>query len=341
MLEERSEKRVIRPQESPTGQLPPVMGGKGDAVRSSIKDLERHGIIEEGRALTNVPSLRKNIGVVVRQGGRHKLEGTECEDAILVRQDVTLGNKRKYDLLAVFDGLGGRANSAEASLKSAEFLDAFIREKASGYRDPKSLIVDALGWANDELRKYYKKAHGWKPPDELSEEEQLDMLIEGVKDSKKAHEISKGPASTVTVALVGDDLAVGSIGDSRAYVFRNKIEGRLLADDQKVTFGENVLGNAPKKINIPSRVKVVDGFDPKTDSIALMSDGVSRALSDMFLKKSRIVLSTYLRKMIEEKGVHDPQTIAVNLVLGIEKERQRRDHYGDDMSLIMRLPETG
>jgi protein phosphatase len=206
---------------------------------------------------------------------------TDNEDSFLVadltepcalRQSVMLERKvgKCGLLLVVADGMGGMAAGEVASEMATDAIYSHLmqasRPKATEPRRFAERLQEALETANEDI-------HGYAA----------------------AHPELRGMGTTATaVGLLGDSMYVAQVGDSRAYLVRDR-RIRQLTQDQSVTQGLVETGETVAE-RVPGRERsvVLQALGPATqvsvamthqrmqreDVVVLCSDGLSSAVSN-------------------------------------------------------------
>jgi len=198
------------------------------------------------------------------------------------------------------------------------------------------IVADGLGGHNagevasaivvDELPKAYYGREGSDYFADLCDA--IDHVNKCVFDSAADSELCAGMGSTLVVALiVSEFLVVANVGDSRAYLFRERLLHRLTIE-HVVNRSEIFWGGAdPEKQHSHVLTKAV-GAEPfvlpsvgfhrirEGDCVLLCSDGLTDALSDGQIQD---ILSTY------------PVAKAVRTLM----DRANEQHAGDNVSVIL------
>lgn len=177
----------------------------------------------------------------------------------------------KKDLLIIADGMGGHKAGEIASKTAINKVRHFIKNKSENYKKNKNdimnLINDAIRYANLSIQKVAKK-----------------------------DESLKGMGTTLIVALIiENEVYIGHIGDSRAYLINNKSIKQITKDHSLVaellengTITEKEAENYPHKnvitraLGCENKIKV-DKYNikiKKNDVLLLCTDGLSNMVSD-------------------------------------------------------------
>lgn len=168
----------------------------------------------------------------------------------------------KYNLLVVADGMGGHNAGEIASKLAATTIRDFVFEKYNSYDDKEELIRDAIIKSNSII---------------YLEQNQNEEL--------------KGMGTTTTCCLISaNELFLGHVGDSRAYIINDKGIRKITIDHSFVqelikngSITEDEAQNHPQR-NLVTRAVgteqniIVDTKTEKiqnTDSIIICSDGLT------------------------------------------------------------------
>ncbi len=214
-------------------------------------------------------------------------------------------NERVY---VVADGMGGALGGAKASSLAVEAIEAKFKSQAPSYADMelvKAWIENSISAANEEIYNQSEKDASYK-----------------------------GMGTTVVVGVVvdNDSLLIGHVGDSRAYLIRNK-KHRLLTNDHSVVqemvragrLTEEQARINPYK-NLITRClghdeKVEIDFNPvalePNDWIIICSDGLTTVLLDEQIAR---IVSKH----------HDPNELAKELV-----EETRAGGAPDNVTVVV------
>jgi serine/threonine protein phosphatase PrpC len=227
------------------------------------------------------------------------LHREENEDSILVWR-----KKAGVDaLIVVCDGMGGHAAGHLASSIASETVAHALERDGNRGAEPERLRVAAI------------------------------QANTAVFDAAKQNAAWTGMGSTmVVVAIDGDELAVLNVGDSPAYLFRNR-EAKLISQDHSWPAEQVRLGvikpeeavDHPMKHRLTRAIGVWDAIQAYTDTIelkagdeiVLCSDGVDSAgvsVDEMRQLLSGEDLEAGVKRVIErcrERGAPDNVTIAV------------------------------
>lgn len=173
----------------------------------------------------------------------------------------------KYDLLIVADGMGGHNAGEIASKLAATTIREFIFENFNAYDDKEELIRDAI-----------VKSNGVIFTQQINNEEM------------------KGMGTTTTCCIIiGNEVVVGHVGDSRAYIINKDGIRKITVDHSFVqeliksgSITEDEAFNHPKRNLITRAVGTeaqveVDTAKTKIESddiIFLCSDGLTSYLSN-------------------------------------------------------------
>lgn len=183
------------------------------------------------------------------------------EDSILTFQT------NEYSLLIVADGMGGHQGGEVASSIAVNSIKEFIKENFLEYEDKEELIRDSIILANKTI---YEKALN---NSELS-----------------------GMGTTVTLSLIiKDNLYIGHVGDSRAYIIKGEVLSQITEDHsyinellKKGAITEEEAKIHPMKNLITRAVGtdkyiVIDTYKDyivESDTLVVCSDGLTRHVED-------------------------------------------------------------
>ncbi|MBN1289727.1 MAG: Stp1/IreP family PP2C-type Ser/Thr phosphatase [Actinobacteria bacterium] len=197
----------------------------------------------------------------------YDIKSTSLTDTGIVRsanEDTVLEGER---IFAVADGMGGHNAGEVASGMAASLLEEYVAENRHLVSGPE-LLKEAIGYAN---RRIYEKAS--------SVAEYKDM------------------GTTLTALFVSDgSVFIGSVGDSRAYLYRGGMLRRLTHDDSLVAkmVEDGVINEEEASVH-PRRNVILKalGVEPAVD-IEIVSETVEPG--DLFM------LSTDgLTSLVEDK----------------------------------------
>lgn len=175
-------------------------------------------------------------------------------------QDYVLSfRSSKYALLVVADGMGGHNAGEIASKLAATTIRDFIFEKYNSYEDKEELIRDSIVRSNTVI---YKKQH---------DDEEL-----------------KGMGTTTTCCIIKDnDLFIGHVGDSRAYIINRQGIKKITVDHSFVeelvkngSITEDEAQNHPQRNLITRAVGTEENVVVDTKIIQFNNDDVIMICSD-------------------------------------------------------------
>jgi protein phosphatase len=216
---------------------------------------------------------------------------------------------REINLFVVADGMGGHKAGEIASNTAVEIIKDALHQQLEAQKeepaDKKELLGKAIEAANAEI---YRKA--------------------------QEKESMKGMGTTVTLALIDEDLAYfANVGDSRAYLIRESTIEQITDDHSWVNeqVKNNLLSKEEARIhrfrNIITRALGIgekveaDFFErklQKNDFLLLCSDGLNTMLEDEEIKniilKNKANLKKCCQNLIKEanrRGGEDNITVIV------------------------------
>ena len=182
------------------------------------------------------------------------------EDSMLVVPDL--------GLLAVADGMGGHLAGEVASRVALEVLERDLRQNGNTRRDPGRALAEAVQQANQKIF-----------------------------DLAEQNSDQRGMGTTITACLlIGQELWVAQVGDSRAYLIRDKAISRLTEDHSLVQelyrqggISREEMATHPRR-NVLTRalgtgpVVDVDLYNQRVtagDRILLATDGLTNLLDEI------------------------------------------------------------
>lgn len=225
-------------------------------------------------------------------------------------QDYVLSfRSSKYTLLVVADGMGGHNAGEVASKLAATTIRDFVFEKYNSYDDKEDLIRDAIIKSNSII---------------FSEQNENEAL--------------KGMGTTTTCCMLcGNDMFIGHVGDSRAYLVNSEGIRKITTDHSFVqelikngSITEDEAQNHPQRNLITRSVGteehvVVDTLTEKLqekDIIMICSDGLTNYIKNEEI--CNIVLNRKIEAVDElvhlanERGGSDNISV---IIVGMEASR--------------------
>lgn len=201
-----------------------------------------------------------------RAGNEDSFLVADLTDPCALRRSVllerTLG-KRGF-LLVVADGMGGMAAGEVASERATDAIYAHLTQPARQQATEPRLFAERLQGA-------------------------LETANIDIHDYARAHPDLRGMGTTATaVGLLGDSVYVAHVGDSRAYLVRDRRIRQLTQDQSLTSLVETGERTAPDQRSIvlqalgPApqvRVALTRQRVQKEDVLVLCSDGLSSAVS--------------------------------------------------------------
>lgn len=281
-------------------------------------------------------------------------------------EDAFFINK-KYGIAGVFDGVGGYGGGEVASKMAAEIIEKelkYIPEDANVEMIKKELEFTLIITANEILKKS-------QDPDEQ------------IKYTKKTKKSLKNMGTTATILKIHEDKTgkrtaiIGNVGDSRAYLLRNKELKQVTKDDsflqELIDAGEmgegddqNVEKEIPKRIaeifikkpkgtvgdirhKISSclglRQDIVANLKPNIyeipiepdDKLFLCTDGMSDNAKDEQIKDS-LNLEVITAKNKKKITLEENLEIIKNKVKNIEADNANpRSKYDDKTAVLIKI----
>jgi len=204
------------------------------------------------------------------------------------QDSIYISNADQFFVVA--DGMGGHSGGDLASTMAVKYMSEFIKENNGFKSAPGKFLKDSILFANNEVKSY------------ADDNEHL-----------------RGMGTTVVSALFGEDsIAVGNVGDSRAYLINDSQLFQLSKDhsmvQEKVNMGIYTRAQAsddPHK-NVLSRTvgyeKDIEidifSYKPKPgDFVLLCSDGLHGKVSDEDILY--LIKNTLLKKEVNYSNVRD------------------------------------
>jgi serine/threonine protein phosphatase PrpC len=240
-----------------------------------------------------------NLAVVTNKGRRHAAN----EDA------GTVTKSQNGDvILIVADGVSSSVNATTGSQRAIEVIEQTL---IKGDAPAKELIIRAINSADASVK-------------ELPYEEKADGLY--------------GPETTVVVSLVqGDNLFIGWVGDSRAYIMNNDKQEQLTVDDSWIELvvadGSMTREEASKDRRAHCVTQVLGMHDQqaeihflqsklnKGDMLMLCSDGLwnyfqgekdlLNTITAFGINSEAISICEHLTDLANAAGGHDNITVAL------------------------------
>lgn len=211
------------------------------------------------------------------------------EDSILTFET------KEYTVLIVADGMGGHLGGEVASSIAVNSIKEFIEGNFLNFNDKEELIREAIILANKNI---YEKAS-----------DNPSLL---------------GMGTTVTLSLIDrDDLYIGHVGDSRAYIMRGEVLSQITEDHsyinellKKGAISEGEASVHPMK-NLITRAVGTDKYVAidtykdyiiGNDTLIMCSDGLTRHLSDdeiLEVMKNETLEVDFLINLANSRGGKD------------------------------------
>jgi serine/threonine protein phosphatase PrpC len=257
--------------------------------------------MDDPMTMTTTPTTTTSSTLVVAADTDKGQVRANNEDSVLVEQPTSADAQRRGTLGLVADGMGGAAAGEVASQLAAETVHDFF------YQSPNGSTGEALG-------------------------EAIRAANARIWNQANQHEEQAGMGSTLTAVVVSDDnVTIGHVGDSRAYLVRKGSITQLTQDHSWVA--EQVAAHilTPEEAEHHPRRNVitralgqkssvdVDVFTRRIrdgDSLLLCSDGLTRVVQDIEIEEevSRSQPREAVKRLIDlanKRGAPDNVSVAI------------------------------
>ncbi len=232
------------------------------------------------------------------------------EDSLLINEDL--------NLYIIADGMGGHSGGEFASRMAVQTIEETIRSLTS---DPEATVISGVNTEEAQMGDRINYA--------------IQMASKKIYDRALYDSSLKGMGTTTVAALFENGKAyIANVGDSRAYMFREKEMIQITSDhslvneqvkagliSQKDAKGHKLRNVITRSVGYQEEVEIdVRTFDVQLgDKFLLCTDGLSNMVDDAEIKKTVISypLKEACRKLIDlanEKGGEDNITVLMMVV---------------------------
>ena len=223
------------------------------------------------------PKQRWYIATYTNKGNRSR-----NEDSIGVTFYANMHSPPRI-LAVLADGVGGHSGGGQASMFVSQMLHSRLGATVAG--DPESILKTLIDQSNNALYRENNPAHT----------ESGNTQLQLAEDA---------PSTTVVSLLIeGSRVAIGHVGDSRAYVLHQNIQ-RLTEDHSYRNRLTQAMGLQPKVDPVIKSIEVGNGH-----MLLLCSDGLTNELNDKEIQHitQRAWASGSMSNVVNELGTYAMQ----------------------------------